>query len=51
VLVLPQYPYWLQQFPNVDPKQVMVAEQVPSTLMVWATEELEVGAEDVEEVF
>lgn len=51
MLVLPQYPYWLQQFPYVDPKQVIEAEQVPSTLIVWATDELETGADEVEEVF
>jgi hypothetical protein len=34
VEVEPQYPYWEQQFPNVEPWQVIVLEQVPSVLTV-----------------
>jgi len=30
--VEPQYPYWLQQFPKVDPRQVILAEHDPSVL-------------------
>lgn len=32
--VEPQYPYWLQQFPNVDPRQVILAEHDPSVLII-----------------
>ena len=30
--VLPQYPYWLQQFPNTEPRHVMVVPHDPSVL-------------------
>lgn len=44
----PQYPYWLQQFPNMEPMQVMVVPHVPSVEMAW--EAVEVLDEAVEEV-
>lgn len=44
---LPQNPYCEQQFPNVDPRQVIVLLQDPSVLTLCATDEVELGAVEV----
>ncbi len=49
VEVEPQYPYWLQQFPKVEPMQVMVVPHVPSVEMACVA--LEVLDDVDEEVF
>lgn len=46
----PQKPYWLQQFPKVEPMQVMVVPQLPSVEMAWEAEEVEDVFEEVVEV-
>jgi hypothetical protein len=45
--VEPQKPYWLQQFPNVEPMQVIVVPHVPSVEMAWEAEEVEEVLEEV----
>jgi hypothetical protein len=48
--VLPHQPYCEQQFPNVEPTQVIVAPQDPSTLIDLVVEEVEEAlAEEVED--
>jgi hypothetical protein len=45
--VEPQKPYWLQQFPKVEPMQVIVVPQLPSVEMAWEAEEVEDVFEEV----
>lgn len=44
---LPQYPYCEQQFPNVEPRQVIVLLQDPSVLTLCTTDDVELGAVEV----
>lgn len=46
--MLPQYPYWLQQLPNSEPRQVIVVPHDPSVLTDWVpVEVVVVGLEEV----
>jgi hypothetical protein len=47
--VLPHHPAPEQHEPNVDPIQVIVVPQVPSVLIAWDAEEVELVFEDVVE--
>lgn len=49
--VEPHQPYCEQQFPNVEPMQVIVLLQVPSVLIVLAAEVVEEGLDEVVEDF
>lgn len=46
--MLPQKPYWLQQFPKVEPIQVIVVPQEPSVLIACDAEDVELVLEVVE---